>query len=344
MLFGCVLVLGVVILKDPLARVTSFAKALGPKTATVQSNVRQTRLAQFSKRWHDVREIDKVIALDPGRNGFRAVDDQGCMTSSVGRVGLFPLPRFALVGIVQTRVCPVVGGEDHNRVVAQAVPVECVNQPANAFVHVADHVTIVFTCVSVVAIRAVGSWQERRMNRQHRIVRKERAIPVLLNEVNQKTGAKVRTVRILGHGKLFSVLNQAGIPVPCAFCPGIVPQAERIKATLRSESALVAVQLPFPCDRRRVTSFFHHRSKRDLTRIEFSKDRVVPNVVPTGHDLDPTRSADGLRITVIELDSGSSELVQSRCLEVLTAVATNVVIGDVIRHDQNDVGLSGVSG
>ena len=99
------------------------------------------------------------------------------------------------------------------------------------------------------------------------------------------------------------------------------------------------MQLPLASDRSRVTGVFHHRSKGLFSGIKLAEHRVIPNIIPSGHYLDATGSADRFGIALVELETGTRKLIQPWRFEVLAAIATDIVIGDIVRHDQDHVGF-----
>ena len=155
----------------------------------------------------------------------------------------------------------------------------------------------------------------------------------MLNKLDEKVRAYFWSIRVLINRYFFSIAKQTRFPISRSFCSGVVPKTESIKTAIGCERTVVSVKLPLSSNRCVVAGILHHRPEGLLFGVKFPKNSVVSNVVPPGHDFDTTRGTNGFGVAEVKLDASFGKFIEAGCFEMGAAIATNVIVGDVVRHD-----------
>ena len=242
----------------------------------------------------------------------------------------------------------VVAGEQDHGPLRESQLVDLRNHSADLLVHVGDHVLEV--PLPILALTRRTSWcrQEGTVNLYQRHVGKKRPIPVRLDEVGHRPGDDVRPVIVRPERSVGAVDVQQRFPETGSE-PVDLPQARLIETgflrprPLPTEAWLVVLgsqQLPLAGHRSPVAAFLHVLADRLLAAVEDREGRVVADVREAGHQLDPTGSAQRLRVTVAKSQALPGKPVNVRRLVLPAAVAPEALVADIVGHNQDHVGAS----
>ena len=333
-------VFGIVVLKDPLARVTFFTLTLWPETPAVDRDIGEPGFGDFRDRRQEIGKIDEIVAGLSYRDGSGAVDDERRVASAVESQCFLSLPFFVTKRIAKTSMGAVVGGVNDNRPFTQLEPVQHIDDPADAFVRVERHIAkMPKSFVFFVGGRpAVGCVWKRRVRQHHRVVDEERFVFVLRYKIDHELGENVRAVVLFSGVESFPVAYDAGIPVARAVCARIVPKTVGVETAVGGKrSAGAAVELPFSGDRGVVARVFHHGSEGDFVFVQGAEPDIVADAIAAGHDFHATGSAYWLGVAVVKLHSGPGEGIETWRGEEGAAVASVVVDGGIVGHDQDHI-------
>ena len=331
------------------------------RTAVDDHVLRQLRPGQVGQRGQDVGRVDQSVACTAGRNPGRAIHDERHVDAPLGqRVDAFsgdapvdPAAEALLLPLVGAVVGPVVGRDEHQRVVSQFQFVQSGDEPADQVIRVTDHAGELFARRSVFVGRKRRG-RDRDVCQDGRVVQQERLVAMPPHVVDRVIGDDIRP-ELAGRVGPLAVGGDVGVPVP--FLVGRMP-----RFSFREEAVFVepvffqcvllgrveqVVDLPFAGDARGIARVPQQAGKRDFPiPIEMPAavdGRVVVRVparaerVSSGEQHCPARAADRRDVEVAELQTAVGKAVNIRCFVFLASVAAKPILADVVQQNEHDV-------
>lgn len=252
----------------------------------------------------------------------------------------------------------VVRVKKHERIFAKSDPIQSSDQSSHQFVHVGDHVGEEFDLFGTAQLRVlpfggVRGWHHRPVRQSHRKIEEHRILSMAFHEIEEKSNRAVGSVFSFFFRDQGTIAKISGVGVARTFVFGVpgMKQAVFVESCLVDLHAgtptkvgvgevgrVVGLQLPLSRDAGPVARILHQVPESLFLWIEDAEIAPVAVVVFSGHDLHPRRSAKGLGVGVSEAHSFLGKFVDMGCGVGTSAIASEAIDSNVIRHDQQDVG------
>ena len=266
-----------------------------------------------------------------------------------------PQPAGAGQRLNEFFIRPVVGGEDHQRIVVDAEVFDLLQEAADVFVDQTDHRGVIPDCLRPRLLGILGIVRDDIVAvwRRPRSVAEKRTVLVLLDELQRLIGdVGVRIIlpclpTRLGQGLVDTIADEIiGVKIVRMFL--VVVAEEQIKALLfrRARRAGIA-ETPFSETTSRVTGFLQQAGDGHLTFGEgeqpvFALVRAAQDVprVLAGHQHAARWRTDGApAVGTGKLHALRSHPINIGSDTILAAISREIPDSRVIDEDKNNVGL-----
>ena len=344
---------------DPVAwRVVRLTKQQGSERLAIERHaLGQLRLAKLGEGRQQVGKIGERIGLASARDEAGGVHDKRLADAALVLGGLAAAWPFAADRAAQSAAGAVVGGENHDRALADFQFIQRGDQSPDEGVGVAHHALQLVPAGGGVAL--VWRRHERTVRECHREVEHHRFVAVLLHEVDEEVAVDVRPELALVRFAAGTGVN-VGVPVTLVArrVAGLVagPYGPVVEAVFfqRVGFDTKIVDLPLAGDGRGVAGGFHHLRKRGVLgpiEVTDAPARDIPVVHPAGaprvlagEQRGAGRRALRHRPRVVKLEAAFGQAVDVRRLNVVCAVAGDPVLAEVVHHDEQDIRLGSRDG
>lgn len=252
----------------------------------------------------------------------------------------------------------VVRVKEYECVFTKSELIQSGDQSSHQFVHVGDHVGEEFDLFGAAQLRVlpfggVGGGHHRPVRQSHRKIEEHRILSMAFHEIEEKINRAVGSVFPFFFRDQGTIAKISGVGVAGTFVFGVpgMKQAVFVESCLVDLHAgtptkvgvgevgrVVGLQLPLSRDTGPIARFLHQVPESLFPGGEDAEIAPVTVVVFPGHNLHPRRSAKGLGVGVSEAHPIGCKSVDVGCGVGTSAIASEAIDSNVIRHDQQDVG------